>query len=41
MERYGSLGRTRQFARLFLLPGVYRCNGDVITMERPVYPYQL
>ncbi|SNT55184.1 feruloyl esterase [Asanoa hainanensis] len=27
VARYGSLDRTQQFARLFLLPGVYHCSG--------------
>ncbi|WP_139128700.1 tannase/feruloyl esterase family alpha/beta hydrolase [Micromonospora humi] len=27
VERYGSLARTQQFARLYLLPGVYHCAG--------------
>ncbi|HEV7711249.1 MAG TPA: tannase/feruloyl esterase family alpha/beta hydrolase, partial [Asanoa sp.] len=27
VDRYGSLSKTEQFARLFLLPGVYHCNG--------------
>ncbi|MEV4622555.1 tannase/feruloyl esterase family alpha/beta hydrolase [Asanoa sp. NPDC049573] len=27
VDRYGSLAKTEQFARLFLLPGVYHCNG--------------
>ncbi|QGG41213.1 tannase/feruloyl esterase family alpha/beta hydrolase [Aeromicrobium yanjiei] len=27
VRRYGSLARTQQFARLYLLPGVYHCGG--------------
>jgi hypothetical protein len=27
VKRYGSLARAQQFARLFLLPGVYHCAG--------------
>ncbi|WP_327644724.1 tannase/feruloyl esterase family alpha/beta hydrolase [Micromonospora zamorensis] len=27
VKRYGSLARAQQFARLFLLPGVYHCSG--------------